>query len=68
MHFGQVATSRSKGSHWRIKRDLQSSLGDLPNVVKSIKSTITNHHLQIDQALADKYIQVPSNLQAKLLF
>jgi hypothetical protein len=62
MHFGQVATSRSEGSHCRIKRDIQSSLGDLLNVVNSIERTITNHHLQIDQALANERIQAPSDL------
>lgn len=68
LHFGQIATSRSEGSHWQIKRDLQSSLGDLLNVVKSTERTIINHHLQIEQALADEYVQIPSDLRAELLF
>jgi hypothetical protein len=63
-----VATSRSEGSHWRIKRDLQSSLGDLLNVVRSIERTITNHHLQVEQALVDECIQAPSDLRTEPLF
>ena len=41
--FGKTTTQTAESGHWGIKRDLESSNGDIPAVVKAVQQKLDNH-------------------------
>lgn len=67
LHFNNHATSRSEGSHAKLKRDLTSSIGDLKTVVDSLELLLINQYQDYVLALEDAKTRLPHELRLPFL-
>lgn len=67
LHFNNHATSRSEGSHAKLKRGLMSSTGDLKTVVDSLELLLVNQYQDYVLAIESAKARLPHSLQLPLL-